>query len=256
MYQRRSDMADSLAGVVLAAGAGTRLRPLSLLRPKALCPVGDRPLLDWALDAVRPAVGPVAVNVHHGRGAMEAYLAGHPHVHVSVEEPVALGTAGALSRLRGWLDGRAALVANADTWHTEDLAVFARGWDGERIRILSTGPLPFGPRSGVVASIVPASMVAGLADEPSGLWEVLWRQEAAAGRIDAVAAAGTVVDCGTAADYLRANLTVSGGRSVIGAGAKVEGAVERCVVWSGSEVAAGEHLVDAIRANGMTVLVR
>ena len=256
MYQRRSDMADSLAGVVLAAGAGTRLRPLSLLRPKALCPVGDRPLLDWALDAVTPAVGPVAVNVHHGRDAMEAYLAGHPDVHVSVEEPVALGTAGALSRLRGWLDGRAALVGNADTWHAEDLAAFVRGWDGERIRILSTGPLPFGPRSGVVASIMPAPMIAGLAEEPSGLWEVLWREAAAAGRIDAVAAAGTVVDCGTPADYLRANLAVSGGRSVIGAGAKVEGTVQRCVVWSGSEVAAGEHLVDAIRADGVTVLVR
>ena len=99
-------------------------------------------------------------------------------------------------------------------------------------------------------------MVAGLDEEPSGLWEVLWREEVAAGRLDAVAAAGTVVDCGTPADYLRANLAVSGGRSVIGAGAKVEGTVERCVVWSGSEVAAGEHLVDAIRAEGITVLVR
>jgi NDP-sugar pyrophosphorylase family protein len=63
-------MADSLAGVVLAAGAGTRLRPLTDLRPKALCPVGDRPLVDWAIEAVGDAVERVAVNVHHGRDQM------------------------------------------------------------------------------------------------------------------------------------------------------------------------------------------
>jgi MurNAc alpha-1-phosphate uridylyltransferase len=41
-----------LCAIVLAAGAGTRLRPLTLLRPKALCPVGNRPLLDRALELV------------------------------------------------------------------------------------------------------------------------------------------------------------------------------------------------------------
>ena len=55
-----------LAGVVLAAGLGTRLRPLTLVRPKPLCPVGDRPLLDHALDRMAAVAGDVAVNVHHG----------------------------------------------------------------------------------------------------------------------------------------------------------------------------------------------
>ena len=41
---------ESPAGVVLAAGLGTRLRPLTHLRPKALCPVGGVPLLDLALE--------------------------------------------------------------------------------------------------------------------------------------------------------------------------------------------------------------
>jgi NDP-sugar pyrophosphorylase family protein len=249
-------MADSLAGVVLAAGAGTRLRPLTDLRPKALCPVGDRPLVDWAIGAVGGAVGRVAVNVHHGRDQMLEHLcAAWPSVHVSVEEPVALGTAGALARLRGWLGGDAALVANADTWHREDLRSFTDGWDGERVRILTTGPVPFGPGSGVVASILPAPMVAALAEEPSGLWEVVWREQAAAGRIDAVVARGPVIDCGTPADYLRANLEVSGGRSVVGAGAVVLGRVERSVVWPGCRVEADEHLVGAIRADGITVVV-
>ena len=84
-----------LAGVVLAAGAGTRLRPLTRLRPKALCPVANVPLVDLALERVRPAVEAVAVNVHHGRAALEAHLA-DAAVHVSVEEGEALGTGGAL----------------------------------------------------------------------------------------------------------------------------------------------------------------
>ncbi len=242
---------------MLAAGAGRRLRPLTDLRPKALCPVGDTTLLDRALDAVGAACGPVATNVHHGRDAVLAHLAGRPDVHVSVEEPEALGTAGALGALRGWLDGRAALVVNADTVHAEDLAAFVAGWDGERVRLLMTGPRPFGPRSGVVASIEPWSVVAGLPAEPAGLWEAVWRPpaEAADGSIDEVVAAGTVVDCGTPADYLRANLWLSGGASVVGPGAVVRGTVERCVVWPGSVVEAGEHLVDTVRAGPLTVRV-
>lgn len=243
--------------MVLAAGAGTRLRPLTDLRPKALCPVGDRLLVDHALVAVGPAVARTAVNVHHGRDALEEHLARtHPGVHVSVEEPEALGTAGALAHLRGWLDGAGALVANADTWHREDLAAFVAGWDGERVRILTPTPLPFGAGSGVVASILPWRVVERLEERPSGLWEVVWRAESEAGRIDAVRAAGPVIDCGTPVDYLRANLAVSGGRSVVGEGAVVQGRIERTVVWPGSRVGPGEVLVDAIRADGWTVLVR
>jgi NDP-sugar pyrophosphorylase family protein len=188
---------------------------------------------------------------------MEEHLARHrPGVHVSIEEPEALGTAGALARLRSWLDGRAALVANADTWHREELARFVAGWDGGRVRILTTGPVPFGAGSGVVASILPWAFVERLEERPTGLWETVWRDEVAAGRMDAVAAVGPVVDCGTPADYLRANLVVSDGRSVVGAGAVVEGRIERTVVWPGSRVGPGEYLRDAVRADGFTLLIR
>ncbi|MGI9118832.1 MAG: sugar phosphate nucleotidyltransferase, partial [Acidimicrobiales bacterium] len=115
-------MVDSLAALVLAAGSGRRLRPLTDLRPKALCPVGNVALIDLALARVAGVVpaGAVAVNAHHLRHQLEAHLAGR--VHLSVEEPQALGTAGAVANLRGWLDGRALLVVNADAWHTADLA--------------------------------------------------------------------------------------------------------------------------------------
>jgi N-acetyl-alpha-D-muramate 1-phosphate uridylyltransferase len=253
-------MADSLAarpaGLALAAGAGTRLRPLTLLRPKPLCPVGDRPLLDWALDALARAVPRVAVNVHHGREAIGDHLARRADVHLSVEEDRALGTAGAVGQLREWLDGRAVVVVNSDTWHGLDLRQFVDGWDGERVRVLTPTPLPFGPRSGVVASILPWSFACRLPAEPAGLWETVWGSEVADGRIDAVHEPGPAIDCGTPADYLRANLAWSSGRPVIGEGAVVEGRVERSVVWPGSRVWPGEHLVDAIRAEGRTVLVR
>jgi hypothetical protein len=252
-------MADSVAAVVLAAGAGRRLLPLTRLRPKPLCPVGNRTLLDRAIDGAAVAVGDlgaVAVNVHHGRGAMLAHLARRPGVHLSLEETQALGTAGAVGRLRDWLDGRAVLVCNADTWHRCDLTGFVAGWDGERTRLLTPTPLPFGPRSGVVASLLPWTVARELAAVPAGLWEACWRHELAAGRLDAVAAEGPVVDCGTPAGYLRANLASSGGRSVVGEGAEVAGRVVRSVVWPGSVVRAGECLVDAVRAEDLTVLVR
>jgi NDP-sugar pyrophosphorylase family protein len=257
-------MADSLAaplaGVALAAGAGTRLRPLTLERPKPLCPVGDRTLLEWSLGSLVTVFAPdeVAVNAHHLAelvvDAVRDRVPG-PAAHLSVEEH-ALGTAGAIGRLRPWLDGRGALVLNADTWQRADLAAFAAGWDGERVRVLSSDPLPFGPRSGVVASILPWSVAATLRAEPAGLWEAVWRHELAAGRLDAVHHDGTVIDCATPADYLRANLAWSGGAPVVGEGAVVEGTVRRSVLWPGTRVARQEHLVDAIRTPLRTVLVR
>lgn len=223
--------------------------------------MGDRTLLDWSLDGLEAAVGDVAVNVHHGRGAIEGHLDARATrtgraVHVSAEEPVALGTAGAVAQLRPWLDGRGVLVLNADTWHRVPLRPFVEGWDHERVRILTDSPLPFGPRSSVVASILPWSEVRRLDPTPSGLWEVVWRDALAAGRVEAVHEEATVIDCGRPADYLRANLVWSGGAPVVGEGAVVEGLLERAVVWPGSVVAAGERLVDAVRAGRRTVLVR
>ncbi len=255
----------TVPALVLAAGEGRRLRPLTLLRPKPLCPVGGRTLLDRALDAVGPAAARVAVNVHHGRDQVEAHLAaraagGGRGVFVSVEEPEALGTAGAVAHLRDWLAGGPVLVVNGDTVHDADLAAFVAGWDGGRVRLLTPTPGPFGPRSGVVASLLPAAVVARLAPEPSGLWECVWRDAVAAGQLETVHHDGLFADCGTPADYLAANLAVAGaGRpdgSVVGEGARVDGTVARCVVWPGSVVAAGEHLVDAVRAGHLTVLVR
>ncbi|MGZ4716531.1 MAG: nucleotidyltransferase family protein [Acidimicrobiales bacterium] len=277
-----------MVGIALAAGEGRRLRPLTDLQPKPLCPVGNEALIDLALDRLSAVTGALAVNLHHGRQAIEPHLdgwlgrrSGAVTLHRSIEEPQALGTAGALGRLRPWIDGRAALVVNADSWTDADLAGFVAGWDGERVRLLITagpddrgGPPRFGPRVGLVASLLPWRDVAGLAAEPSGLYEVVWVEAHAAGRLETVEHRGRFVDCGTPADYLRANLeavAVAGGSivapdaevatgarvidSVVGGGAVVAGTIDRSVVWPGAEVVEGEVLTRAVRAPGLTVRV-
>jgi len=257
-------MTDSVAGVVLAAGAGTRLRPLTRLRPKALCPVGDTPLVDHALARLSAVTSSVAVNVHHGRLLMEAHLT-RPEAavvpHLSVEEDRARGTSGALGLLREWIDGRPVLVTNADAWLPADLVPFVEGWDGERIRLLcvhdpSRGD--FGPLRYCGAALMPWTCVAGLGAEPSGLYETTWAAARLDGRLDLVTHDGPFVDCGTPADYLAANLAWSGGASVVGSDAVVGtgSRLVRTVLWPGAEVRPGEQLVDAVRAGPLTVLVR
>jgi NDP-sugar pyrophosphorylase family protein len=247
--------------VVLAAGAGTRLRPLTRLRPKALCPVGGVALVDAAVEHARTVTGEVAVNLHHGRRLMEAHLETlSPAVHVSVEESQALGTAGALGHLRPWIDGRDALVVNADTWHGADLASFVAGWDGRRVRLLTVrdpARATWGDRCYAGAGLLPSSGVARLPSTPAGLWEAWWRHLVPGADLELILYEGPWFDCGTPASYLAANMEASGGRSVVGTGAVVEGGLESSVVWPGARVEAGEHLWRAVRATGgLTVLVR
>jgi NDP-sugar pyrophosphorylase family protein len=246
---------DGIVGVVLAAGRGTRLRPLTRLRPKALCPVGNVPLVDLALERVRPAVDAVAVNLHHGRRTLDLHLADDVHRSIEVDRP--LGTAGALGHLRPWIDGRSTLVVNADAWCPGSLASFAEGWDGERIRLLIHGGDELRPDSAMAGALMPWSEVAAIEAEPSGLYEVSWRAAAEEGRVEVVRHDGLFVDCGTPQEYLAANLQTSGGESVVEPGAVVEGKLDRCVVWSDARVYANESLSCCIRARTrVTVLAR
>jgi NDP-sugar pyrophosphorylase family protein len=253
-------MPDSLAGVVLGAGAGERLRPLTWYRPKVLCPVAGLPLVDHALDRVAAVVGAgtdrLAVNAHDRPERFEAHLAGRAHV--SVERGEALGTAGGVAHLRGWLDGRPALVVNGDTWTTVELGPLVDDWDGSRVRVLLAEPVAeLRPGVRVLGSLLPAHVVATLPHRPAGLYEACWRPLLARGEVEVVGAEGPFASCDTPRRYLAANLAASGGASVVGEGALVAGALVRSVVWPGGVVRAGETLVDAIRiGERTTVLVR
>ena len=269
-------MDSPLAALVLAAGLGTRLRPLSDLRPKALCPVGNVPLVDLALERVRPLVAStrLAVNVHHHADLLDAHLAGACDVYVSHERAVPLGTAGAVGHLRDWLDGAPVLVVNADAWSTMPLAPLLDGWDATRVRLLGFDrPGDLGVATFAGASLLPGPVAAALPAEPAGLYEVVWRKGLEEGTADVVTVDGAFVDCGTPERYLLANLTAAGrgglvaaraavdasadvDASVVGAGATVGAgaSVVRSVVWDGASVVAGERLDRCVRADaGVTV---
>jgi len=243
---------------VLAAGLGERLRPLTALRPKALCPVANVPLLDLALDRLRPYVGTgpasVAVNAHHFAGDVVRHVG--DRAHVQVEQPVPLGTAGALGERRAWLAGRDVLLSNADAYTPDGLDELVNGWDGTTCRLLAT-PVRSGERADFVrdgaglryvgSCLLPWTSVRGLTPEPSGLYEVLWR-DLRPSELELVVTGAAVIDCGQPADYLAANLHASAGASVVGPGAVVEGRLDRSVVWPGAYVDRQEHLVQVVRA--------
>jgi mannose-1-phosphate guanylyltransferase len=100
--------------MVLAAGLGSRLRPLTDITPKPLVPVGDRPALAHLLDRLASAgAGSVVVNAHHGLAQMRRFVDGRPGVTLSSEAEL-LGTAGGVSFARAHLGAGDVLVWNAD----------------------------------------------------------------------------------------------------------------------------------------------
>ncbi len=258
-----------VCAVVLAAGEGRRLRPLTDRVPKALCPVGNVALLDLALARVAALglAGPDSVAINACYLADQVVDAAGGRAHLSVEPgPRPLGTSGGIARLRDWIGGRGVLVGNSDAYLSGgDLAPLLAAWDGRTVRILGTpGPPPeFGAHRFAGFSLVPWSRVAALAEEPGDLVRTVWRPAEAAGELTVVEYAGTYLDTGTPCAYLAANLHAAGPdgllvaadakltgtarQAVIGAGARVEGTVERCVVWPGGYVGPDEYLTDTIR---------
>src|SRR5262245_15471539 len=114
--------------VVLAAGLGTRLRPLTATLPKPLLPVLGRPLIAWTLDRLAAAgIEATAINLHHCAGAIPDALgdrfAGMPLVYS--HEPEILGTLGALHPLRDFVaPADLVVLVNGDSlcrWPFEEL---------------------------------------------------------------------------------------------------------------------------------------
>ena len=93
--------------MLLAAGFGTRLLPLTREVPKPLLPLWGRTLLDRALDTLAGfGVREVLINLHHGADAIRAHLEAHSHADLHVQlslESVLLGTGGALVRAAWFL---------------------------------------------------------------------------------------------------------------------------------------------------------
>lgn len=100
--------------MVLAAGLGLRMRPITLTRPKPLVEVAGRSMLDRALDALAAAgVGQIVVNSHWLGEQIAAHLAGRPGITLSPEDEL-LETGGGVARALPRLGADAFYVVNAD----------------------------------------------------------------------------------------------------------------------------------------------
>jgi mannose-1-phosphate guanylyltransferase len=93
-----------MRALILCAGLGTRLRPLTERLPKSLLPIVGKPLLELTLSHLKETgVEEMAVNTHHLSGEITAFLKSQPHLgsKISVShEPEILGTAGAIGKLK------------------------------------------------------------------------------------------------------------------------------------------------------------
>jgi mannose-1-phosphate guanylyltransferase len=155
---------------LLAAGLGTRLRPITDSTPKCMLRIGDRPLLDIWLDALAKAgVHEVLVNLHHHAPVVRSHVAarsGPPAVRM-VEEQELLGSAGTLLANRSFVDGEEMFLAvNADNLTDFDLGVLVDAHrDGGAIATLSLFRAPRPSECGVVD--VEDGRVVGYVEKPA-----------------------------------------------------------------------------------------
>jgi MurNAc alpha-1-phosphate uridylyltransferase len=206
--------------MVLAAGLGTRMRPLTDDRPKALVEVAGRALIDHVLDRLAEAgVERAVVNVHWFADRLEAHLAGRetPAVVISDERAELLETGGGLKKAAPLLGSAPVFVANIDSVWTDRgdaLNQLARLWNpsimdaalllarregstgfegdgdfflaedipGKGGRLTFRGDAPEAPLAYMGVHICRPDYVAGGPDGPFSL-ALLWRRSAAAGRL-------------------------------------------------------------------------
>jgi MurNAc alpha-1-phosphate uridylyltransferase len=209
-------MTAPTTAMVLAAGLGTRMRPLTDDRPKALVEVGGRALIDHVLDRLAEAgVTRAVVNVHWFADRLEAHLGPRgrgPEIVISDERDLLLETGGGLKKARPLLGDAPVFVANIDSvWidRGDALGDLVRLWDPSRMdaalllarregaigfegdgdffladdgRLTFRGEAPAAPFAYMGVHITRP----GYADEgPEGPFSLspLWRASAAAGRL-------------------------------------------------------------------------
>lgn len=137
-----------MRAMLFAAGLGTRLRPLTDHMPKALVPVGGRPLLEINAEKLRKAgVTELIVNVHHHANQIIDYLADHDlglKIMISDESTELLDTGGGLKKAlaifrQNQEDGKAPtpiLIHNVDILSNADLATFYRDNASEDVTLM------------------------------------------------------------------------------------------------------------------------
>ena len=208
--------------MILAAGRGERLRPLTDRVPKALAEVGGRPLLAWHLERLgRAGFREIVINVSHLAQAIIGRFGDGAAYGLSIawsleQEP--LETAGGIANARALLGADPFLLLNADIWCDYELARLRGLALGERLAHLVLVPNPphraggdfaLGP-DGAVGNDAPArytyagvalaapALVAGVASGAAAPLAPLLRAAAARGRVSGELFEGVWRDAGTA----------------------------------------------------------
>lgn len=271
--------------MVLCAGKGTRLRPLTEWRAKPMVPVGDRPAVEHVTDRLAGFARRV-LNVHHRPEDLEAWAAAHG-VAVSRERDL-LGTAGGVAHARALLGEGDVLVWNGDILAELDPDALARAHAASgALATLALSPRPRGEGTlGLSAEgrvvrlrgqvfgeeaaggdftgihVLGAELRRALPPEGCLVGDVYLPALARGARIMGFSTTAAFTDIGSIAAYVAANRAWLASRglsswaapdvapgasivgSVVGAGARIEAPVERCVVWPGTRVR--EPMRDAV----------
>ena len=130
--------------MIMAAGLGKRMRPLTATTPKPLIPVGGKPLLDHVLEKLAAAgVKKAVVNVHYLADAVEAHLATRAHgleVAISDERSLLMETGGGLVQAAPLIDSDPFIALNSDNlWvdgPADTLKLLASHWDDKKMDAL------------------------------------------------------------------------------------------------------------------------
>ncbi|WP_294035143.1 nucleotidyltransferase family protein [Sphingopyxis sp.] len=221
------------SAMVMAAGIGKRMRPLTATRPKPLVRVAGKALIDHSLDRIEAAgIEHVVVNVHYLADALEAHLAAQTRpftIAVSDERKQLLETGGGMVKALPLLTGDPILIVNSDNIWTDgpqdSIAHLARHWDDAKMDALllvirqasaaghgGKGDFHMDPngrlsrrRPGRIAPFVYTGIQLVsrrlLVDAPEGAFStnIFWDRAIAAGRLYGLSHMGQWFDVGTPA---------------------------------------------------------
>ena len=128
--------------MLLAAGYGTRLKPLTDHTPKPLVPVAGRPMIEYALDKLRVyGIEEIVINVSHLKAQLVNYFAAEKNLRVTIsEEAEPLETGGGLKQAAPFLGDEPVFAINSDILWTDDsdtaLNRLAQTWDDAKMDFL------------------------------------------------------------------------------------------------------------------------
>jgi mannose-1-phosphate guanylyltransferase len=137
-----------MKAIILAAGLGTRLRPITLTTPKCLVPINGVPLLElWLRQCERARVDGVLVNTHHLAERVEDFVTARCGIPVTLAyEPTLLGSAGTIAANWNFVDGEESFVVvyadNLTTFELSELTAFHSTHDRIASMALFRSPNP------------------------------------------------------------------------------------------------------------------